>query len=111
NSADPVTADDEVAYDALWQEVRAWLVTRYQGYDIDLNAALPQKLILTTEASAWTDRNSTIHFSVLYPSAVVGVASEMMHESLHALQAYIERQTGVQVTGASVEGQAESGAV
>lgn len=109
----PVRSEDEAAIRAMFDEVRAWVSARYNGYPIDV-AALFDKFIFTVTTdsdSATSASTGNIRFGVGARRSRMEYYSLLLHEVRHALAAAWRAQASDPTTviddlGPTIEGAA-----
>jgi hypothetical protein len=85
----PVRPEDDVAIKSMFEEVKAWVADRYQGYPIDIPSLYATfKFTVTTDGNATTSGSSgDIEFGVGTKRSKMEFYSILLHELRHAVNA------------------------
>jgi hypothetical protein len=87
---------------AMWTDVRAYLVASYDGYAVDYAAALPETVEVTADYGAFASP-AGVTMGLGVPRTVTEAYSTMLHEAHHV----VNFNADLVVEGAAIEGAAE----
>ena len=104
--AEEVSPEDEAKIQAMWTQVRDFIIARYGGRRLDMEQALPQSVTVSNSNGSYatTDGETvSVVIGVGLERTLVNHYSTMIHEAQHAINFNLDTST---VRGAFVEGAA-----
>lgn len=85
-TGDPVRPDDEALIRSMFEEVKVWVASRYQGYPIDIASLYPKiEFVVGTKNNATTAPPGRITFGVGTARSKMEYYSLLIHELRHAV--------------------------
>lgn len=97
-----VPPEVEAQVQAMWTEVRAFLIARFDGYVVDYAAALPETIAVTADFGAFASP-AGVTLGLGSPRNVAEAYATMLHEAHHV----VNYNAGLLVEGTAIEGAAE----